>query len=425
MIIYRIITPENEIISSLNTERRLFKTEVKFSGPANIFTEKISGSLTGISKVNFTDASAELPAIDLQWFAPEDEGRTEDPTEHKIRKAREEGKVAKSPELAPSLVLIFTITTIAVFSKYIMNNILEMMKFFFSVSSDLDTAGFSTIMPVFMNYFLKVFIPIAVVAFTAALMGNLMQVGILFSTKPITPDFNKISPDFVRFFKRAVFSAEAAFNLFKTLVKVFIIAVLLYMNLRMESDKLIHLSSQTPLVSMGLIARIVFRLIIESGIAMLVLSLPDYMFQRKQHRESLKMSRQEIKEEKKQLEGDPQIKNMLMERMGKLMSQNMIQNVPEADVVVTNPTHYSVAIKYERFAMEAPQVTAKGQDEIAFRIREVAKENNVPVLENKPLARALFAEVKVGDEIPVQYWEMVSIVLSEVYRLEGRDIEAV
>ncbi len=366
-----------------------------------------------------------IPFIDIQWFAPEDEGRTEDPTEHKIRKAREEGKVAKSPELAPALVLIFTITTIAVFSRFIMRNILEMMKFFFTVSSDLDTAGFSTILPVFLSYFLKVFIPIALVAFTAALMGNLMQVGILFTTKPITPDFNRIAPDFVRFFKRAVFSAEAAFNLFKTLVKVVVIGLLLYLNLRMESDQLIHLSSQTPLTAMGFIARIVFRIIIESGIAMLILALPDYMFQRKQHRESLKMSRQEIKEEMKQLEGDPHIKNMLMERMRDLMSQNMIQNVPSADVVVTNPTHYSVAIKYERFAMEAPQVTAKGQDEIALKIREVARENNIPVMENKPLARALFAEVKIGDEIPVQYWEMVSIVLSEVYKLNGRGFEAV
>ncbi len=306
-----------------------------------------------------------MPEIDIQWFAPEDEGRTEDPTEHKIRKAREDGKVAKSPELAPSLVIIFTITTIAVFSKYIMSNILEMMKYFFTISSELDAAGLGTIVPVFLSYFLKVFLPIALVAFTAALLGNLMQVGILFSTKPITPDFNKISPDFVRFFKRAVFSAEAAFNLFKTLVKVFIIAVLLYMNLRMESDKLIHLSTQTPLTALGLISTIVFRLIIESGLAMLILALPDYMFQRKQHKESLKMSRQEIKEEMKQLEGDPQVKNMLMERMRDLMSQNMIQNVPQADVVVTNPTHYSIAIKYERFAMEAPRYSKRtGRDSI-------------------------------------------------------------
>ena len=424
MITFRRISPQAEYISCINTLCNDNNSLKKYLFSSSYEFDKITASEDIRVKYNFT-LPQDCPEIDIQWFAPEDEGRTEDPTEHKIRKAREEGKVAKSPELAPSLVLIFTITTIAVFSKFIMTNILEMMTYFFTVSSELDIEGFGTILPVFLSYFLKVFIPIALVAFTAALMGNLMQVGILFSTKPITPDFNKISPDFVRFFKRAVFSTEAVFNLFKTLVKVVIIGVLLYMNLRMESDKLIHLSTQTILTSMALIARIVFRLIIESGIAMLVLSLPDYMFQRKQHRESLKMSRQEIKEEMKQLEGDPRIRNMLMERMRELMSQNMIQNVPEADVVVTNPTHYSVAIKYERFSMEAPQVTAKGQDEIAFRIREVAKENNVPVMENKPLARALFAEVKVGDEIPVQYWEMVSIVLSEVYRLGGRDFEAV
>ena len=363
--------------------------------------------------------------IGIQWFAPEDEGRTEDPTEHKIRKAREDGKVAKSPELAPALVMIFTITTIAVFSKYIFTTILEMMKYFFTISTEIQVSGFGIIVPVFFSYFLKVFIPIALVAFTAALMGNLIQVGILFSTKPITPDFSKISPDFIKFFKKALFSSEAAFNLFKTLVKVFIIGILLYFNLKMDFDKLIHLSTQTLLYSTGFIAKLVFRLIIESGLLMLLLSLPDYYFQRKQHRESLKMSRQEIKEEMKQLEGDPKVKNMLMERMRDLMSRNMIQNVPDADVIVTNPTHYSVAIKYERFTMEAPQVIAKGQDEIAFRIREVAKENDVPVMENKPLARALYAEVKIGDEIPMQYWEMVSIVLTEVYKLNGSDFEAV
>ena len=204
-----------------------------------------------------------------------------------------------------------------------------------------------------------------------------------------------------------------------------IIAVLLYINLKMEFEKLIHLSTQTLLFSFAYIAKIVFRLIIESGILMLILSIPDYMFQKKQHRDSLKMSRQEIKEESKQLEGDPKVKNMLMERMRELMSQNLLQNVPEADVVVTNPTHYSVAIKYDRFSMESPQVTAKGADQVAFRIREIAKENDIPVLENKPLARALYSEVDIGAEIPTQYWEMVSIVLSEVYKINGKDFDSV
>ena len=366
-----------------------------------------------------------LPEIGIQWFGPEEEGRTEEPTEHKIKKAREDGKVPKSPELAPALVLIFTVTTIAIFSKYILSTIVEMMKYFFSISTELKVSGLGIVLPVIYSYFFKVFIPIALIAFIAALMGNLIQVGILFTMKPITPDFTKVSLDFVKFFKKSVFSSEAAFNLLKTLMKVFIIGILLYINLKMEADTLIHLSTQTLLFSFGYISKLVFRLMIESGVLMLLLSLPDYIFQKKQHKDSLKMSRQEIKEEMKQTDGDPKVKQMLMERMRDLMSRNMIQNVPDADVIVTNPTHYSVAIKYERFTMEAPQVIAKGQDEIAFKIREVAKENDVPVMENKPLARALYAEVKIGDEIPVEYWEMVSIVLSEVYKLNGSDFEAV
>ncbi len=362
------------------------------------------------------------PFIHLQWFAPEDEGRTEDPTEHKLRKAREEGKVAKSSEFAPALVLIFTVVALAFLGGYMFDNLTDMMKYFFTISSSTDITSNNRIVPVFFSYFLKMFLPVATVAFIASLAGNLIQVGFLFSTKPITPDLNRIAPDFVRYFKRAVFSMEAVFNLGKTIFKILIIAVIVILNIKLESDKLINLTGQTVQFSMTYIARISFRLLIEAAFALIVLSLPDYMFQRKQHRESLKMSKQEIKEEMKQIEGDPKIKNMLMERMRELMSQNISKNVPLSDVIVTNPTHYSVAIMYDRYTMSAPSVSAKGQDEIALRIREIARNSAVPIMENKPLARALYAEVEVGQEIPVKYWETVSIILSEVYKLSGKAV---
>ncbi|MDX9800189.1 MAG: flagellar biosynthesis protein FlhB [Spirochaetia bacterium] len=362
------------------------------------------------------------PFIHLQWFAPEDEGRTEDPTEHKLRKAREDGKVAKSSEFAPAVVLVFTVTALAFLSKYMLDNLIDMMKYFFTISSSADITSNSRILPAFFSYFFKMFLPVAVIAFIAALAGNLIQVGFLFSTKPITPDFNRIAPDFVRYFKRAVFSMEAVFNFAKTIFKILVIVVVVVLNLKLESDKLLNLSGQTVLFSMGYIAKISFRLLIEASFALIVLSLPDYMFQRKQHRESLKMSKQEIKEEMKQLEGDPKIKNMLMERMRELMSQNISKNVPLSDVIVTNPTHYSIAIMYDRYTMNAPSVSAKGKDEIALRIREIAKNSAVPIMENKPLARALYSEVEVGQEIPVKYWETVSIILSEVYKLSGKAV---
>lgn len=377
-----------------------------------------------IQKYINRDCSSSLcvPFIHLQWFAPEDEGRTEDPTEHKLRKAKEEGKVAKSAEFAPALVLIFTVVTLAFLSKYMLDNLIDMMKYFFTISSTTDITSNNRILPVFFSYFFRMFLPVAVIAFIAALAGNLMQVGFLFSTKPITPDFNRIAPDFVRYFKRAVFSMEAVFNLLKTIFKILVIVVVVVLNLKLESDKLINLSGQTVQFSMAYIARISFRLLIEAAFALIILSLPDYMFQRKQHRESLKMSKQEIKEEMKQIEGDPKIKNMLMERMRELMSQNISKNVPLSDVIVTNPTHYSVAIMYDRYTMSAPSVSAKGQDEIALRIREIARNSSVPIMENKPLARALYAEVEVGQEIPVKYWETVSIILSEVYKLSGKAV---
>ena len=359
--------------------------------------------------------------IHLQWFAPEDEGRTEEPTEHKIKKAREDGKVAKTSEFAPAVVLLFTATTVAFMSRYILTNIMEMMNYFFSVSADIDITRSNTVSSVFIMYYLKIFIPISLVAFIAALSANLMQVGLLFSVKPITPDLNRVAPNFVRYFKRSVFSVEALFNLVKTILKIAVIAFIVFLNLRFELGRLINLSSQTLLYSLIYLAGVAFRIVIFAGLVLMVLSFPDYLFQRKQHRESLKMTKQEIKEEMKQLEGDPRIKNMLMERMRELMNQNISRNVPEADVVITNPTHYSVALKYERLSMNAPSVTAKGKDDAAFRIREIAEKNDVPLVENKPLARALYAEVDLGEEVPVKYWEAVSIILSEVYRLNGKE----
>jgi len=150
---------------------------------------------------------------------------------------------------------------------------------------------------------------------------------------------------------------------------------------------------------------------------MLVLAIPDYLFQRFQHRESLKMSLQEVKEERKQQEGDPLIRSRLRERMREILRRNMMQNVPKADVIITNPTHFAIALQWDAATMTAPTVIAKGQDLIAQRIKEVASGAGVPLVENKPLARALYASVDIGDQIPQEYWELVSRILAEIFKL--------
>jgi len=362
--------------------------------------------------------------IDLQWFAAEDEGRTEEPTEHKLRKAREEGKVAKSVELSSSLVILFGIATLGLISSYFLKNVLSMLRFFLQHSTELDITSEGGLMPAFYNYFFRLTLPVLVVAFLAAFLGNVVQVGFLFSAKPITPDLDRIVPRFGRFFKRALFSGEAAFNLGKTLIKVTAIFLVAFLNIRSQLPKLVNLVDMHHMTSFRLVVTIAFRIIVESTLAMLVLSIPDYMFQRRQHRESLKMSRQELKEERRMYEGDPLIKSRLRERMRDLLTRNMMRAVPKADVVITNPTHYSVAIEYDRLVMEAPMVTAKGVDAIALKIREIAKENEVPLVENKPLARTLYQEVEIGDAIPEKYYEVMAIILAQVYKMAGGEASA-
>jgi flagellar biosynthetic protein FlhB len=362
--------------------------------------------------------------VHLQWFAAEDEGRTEEPTEHKLRKAREEGKVAKSVELSSSLVILFGIATLGLISSYFLKNVLSMLRFFLQHSTELDITSEGGLMPAFYNYFFRLTLPVLVVAFLAAFLGNVVQVGFLFSAKPITPDLDRIVPRFGRFFKRALFSGEAAFNLAKTLLKVAVIFAIAFLNIRSQLPKLVNLVDMHHMTSFQLVVTIAFRIIVESTLAMLVLSIPDYMFQRRQHRESLKMSRQELKEERRMYEGDPLIKSRLRERMRDLLTRNMMRAVPKADVVITNPTHYSVAIEYDRLVMEAPVVTAKGVDAIALKIREIAKDNEVPLVENKPLARTLYQEVEIGDAIPEKYYEVMAIILAEVYKMASGEVSA-
>ena len=370
-----------------------------------------------------------LPAsafeVPLQWFAAEDEGRTEEPTEHKLRKAREEGKVARSVELPAALVLLLGVATMAVVSGYFLKNVAYMLRYFFQISCTLDISRDTGVTSAFLSYFLKLVAPVLAVAFIAAIMGNVVQTGFLFSAKPITPDVNRIMPNLGRFFRRALFSGEAAFNLAKSLLKIAVVAILAYLNIRAELVRIVQLGDVPWQIGFKLISSIGFRIIVESALAMLVLSLPDYLFQRRQHLEALKMSKQEIKEERRMYEGDPLVRSRLREKMRELLTRNMMQAVPKADVVITNPTHYSVAVEWNRLLMPAPTVTAKGVDLIALKIREVAREAKVPLVENKPLARTLYQEVEIGEAIPEKYYEVMAVILAEVYRLSGKVAEAI
>jgi flagellar biosynthesis protein FlhB len=359
----------------------------------------------------------ELERVHLQWFAAEDEGRTEEPTEHKIRKAREEGKVAKSQEVSAAILLLSTVVALALLSRYMLNTLIEMASYFLGSAAQRDIAVDGFAWRAFLDYLVRTLVPILVVAFVAAVLGNLVQVGFLFSTKPITPDLNKIVPNLGKFVQKSFLSMEALFNLSKSLGKVAIIVLLAFFNIRNRIGEIVNLVNVSLLESFSLISSLAFNILAQTAVFLLILSFFDYRFQRHQHIESLKMTKQEIKEERKTYEGDPLIKSRLRQRMKELLTRNMIRNVPQADVVITNPTHFAVALEYKRDSMPAPMVIAKGADELAGRIRGVAEENGVPIIENKPLARALYAEVEIGDVIPEKFYEAAVTVLTQVYRM--------
>ena len=368
------------------------------------------------------DFRAQLAAMHLQWFAAEDEGRTEDPTEQKIRKAREDGKVAKSQDVSGSVVLLFGAVALGLLGPYMLMQSRELVRFYLLQIQQPEAGTTGAMLRAFYRYFVRITLPIAAASFFAAIIGNVVQFGVLFTTKTISPDFNRIAPNFGKWVQRSFGSIEALYNFFRSLGKVIIIGAIAFLIGRARFGRLANLSKADPSEGLAVIAGSVFLLLISVAITLLALSLFDYAFQRNQHREQLKMTRQEVKEERKQYEGDPQVRNRVRQRMQELLSRNMVQNVRQADVVVTNPTHFAVALRYDSATMVAPTVTAKGQDRIALHMRTVAEESDVPTIENRPLARALFAEVEVGEQIPERFYEAVVIVLKEVYRMTGKGV---
>jgi flagellar biosynthetic protein FlhB len=356
--------------------------------------------------------------IDLQWFAAEDEGRTQDPTEVTYRKAREEGRVAKSQELISALVLLLPAAAIFFLAPSMLRTCLEMLRFFFTRITELDPVNDRLTAGVFFNYLVRLVLPILAVAVAAALFSNLVQTGFLFTTKPLTPDFTRILPRFGRYFQRTLFSVEGLVNFFKSIIKMAVIGLTAYFIIRADIQRLANLQTAELWQGFTTVAVLAAKLLIISALLLLVIAIPDIIFQRWQFKESLKMTREQAREELKQDEGDPQVRNRLRKKYRDLLSQAMLGKVKDANVVITNPTHYSVALEWDAQKMNAPTVIAKGEDELALRIREIAREFDVPVIPHPPLTRALYNETELGDQIPIRYWEVVATILGRVLNVD-------
>lgn len=362
--------------------------------------------------------------LSLQHFAAEDEGRTEEPTEQKIRKAREEGRVAKSPEVASSAVLILALVCLALVGPWMARTIGVMVQYFIhqvGAAADKNHTGQvdGAMANAFYNYYFKLCGPIFLISFFAAFAGMAAQVGFNFTTKPLKADFKKITPNFGKYVQKTIASPEALYNLAKSLFKVFLIGIMAYITIRGAIFKIIS----APFSPLADAARFIWgRAFLMMGITaifLFALAIIDYFFQKRQFTESIKMSKQEVKDELKDSEGNPIVKSRMRSRMMSMMRATMMQNVPKADVIIANPTHFAVALEYTPGTV-APKVTAKGQDLMALRIKEKAKEAGVPIVENKPLARGLYAAVDIGQEIPPEYWEVTATILGQVYSLSRK-----
>lgn len=358
----------------------------------------------------------------LTLFAsPEDEGRTELPTERKKRRAREEeGRVVNSVEINQTLVLAVTIGLIFILAGYLTHTVGQFFMEIINKISDADSTMNLNAMPdIFLNIIFLVAKTAGIILFAALIVGvgiNLAQTRFLFTVKKLKPNFKRIAPTWTNFKERVFVSPQNLMNLAKILFKMIVIAILTFTTINGKRNELFNMINMELSQAMNVFFFIVLEMLAKVIVFLIIVSVFDYFFQRRQHIKSLKMTKYEMKEEFKEMEGDPLVKSQLQEMARKIVNRTMLKAVPEADVIITNPTHFAVALKYNN-GDYAPMVTAKGADHIALRIKEIAKENEIEIVENKPLARELFYNVDIGKYIPEKLFHVVSKILGEVYRI--------
>ncbi len=365
--------------------------------------------------------------LNLQWFAKDGEGgeKTEEPTAKKLSDARNEGKVAKSRELDNAIGLITLFLLLRATIASLGNGMLQLFQAFYSNIPDFVTENRSGANAVAISRlfqeaiiaFFKMVWPFFLIGFLAMVVINVFQVKWKVTAKPMKPQLSKFNP--INGFKR-FFSKDALMELAKSILKIIIIGWIAYISVRDNINYLLLLHKMPFMQALTLIGSVVIDAGLKISLAYLIIGLADYIYQKWKFKDEMKMTKQEVKDEYKNAEGDPQIKGKQRARMREASQRRMMQDVPKADVVITNPTHLAVALKYDAEESSAPVVLAKGADYLAMRIKEEAKKADVEIVENKPLARMLYANVEIGEEIPPELYQTVAEILAAVYRLKNK-----
>jgi len=362
-------------------------------------------------------------AYNLQFFG-EGGDKTEKATPKKLDDARKEGRVARSSDLINGFMLLLMFFVLKLFGGIMANLFLDSFVKYYNKASDISMEVFDVKQAVNLSNEIVIDIviaslPVLIGSFVVALVGNIVQVGWKVTSKPLKPKLDRLNP--IGGFKR-MFSQEKVVELIKSILKVLAIALVAYNEVKDRWKFILNLYDFEFMQAVLNIFDIVLDVGIKISVIFVIIGLADFGYQKWKHLHDLRMSKQEVKDEMKQSEGDPQIKGQIRQKMREGARRRMMQDLPKADVVITNPTHFAVAVKYDKETAEAPYVLAKGADYVAANIKEVAKQNNIEIVENKPLARMLYYNVEIGDQIPPELYQMVAEVLAYVYSVKNKEI---
>jgi flagellar biosynthetic protein FlhB len=347
--------------------------------------------------------------------------RTEKATGKRRNEARKKGQVAKSREIPSVAVLLAALSVLYILSNYLWQQLSSIMVRSFQKIGTLTLSPDNTLalQTEILWWVFQILAPILLAIMAVAILGNYVQIGSLFSTEAIQPQWGRINP--IQGFTR-LFSKQALVELLKAVGKFLIIGWVAYSTVEKELPEIRMLTEQEVGGIFRYVGLVSSRIIFKTLLVMIALAVLDYLFQRWSYEKSLRMTKREVQEEYKQSEGDPLIKSRIRSIQRDLARRRMMSEVPKADVVITNPTHLAVALSYQREEMTAPKVVAKGAGLIAEKIREIARTHGVPVVENKTLAQVLHKTVELGQTIPSSLYQVVADLLAHVYRMKNRTL---
>jgi flagellar biosynthesis protein FlhB len=354
--------------------------------------------------------------LDLQYFAGD---RTERATPKKRQDAKQKGQVAKSQDINTAIGLLAVFMFLSFGTSLMGNHLFGILRHSFQdyMQMDLTENNAHKIMVEVIKECAYILGPILLVALIAGVVSNFAQVGFLFSTESIQPKLEKLDP--IKGFKR-IFSLRSVIELLKSILKIVFVGTVTFIVLWRRIDEVLGLAFKTVGDSMKTVASLTLQMGFAASIALLFLAILDYLYQRFDYEKNLRMSKQDIKDEYKNSEGDPLIKSKIKQRQREMAMRRMMQEVPKADVIITNPTHYAICLKYDENQREAPFVIAKGVDLIAQKIKMIANEHEITMIENRPLARSLYDQAEIGDTIPEEFFKAVAEILAYVYRIKNK-----